>query len=174
MVLAACIAATFFHGSPEAGGASLTNGITKVVIVRHAEKDTVGTNPHLTMAGRARAGRLARMLADEPVSVLISSDRARTIETLEPLAAATGLTMTIVPVGRGGAAGHARDLADTIKANPGGTIVVSNHSDVIPVLIRELGVDEQFRIPDTAYDRIFIVILGRGETGAFIRMRFGM
>ncbi len=146
--------------------------ITKVVIVRHGEKDTIGTNPHLTAAGIERAGRLARMLADEPVSLLVSSDRARTRETLAPLAEQTGLTVTIVPVGRGSGE-HARNLADTIKAHPGGTIVVSNHSDVIPLLIRELGMDEEILIPDTEYERIFIVFLDAGGRAILLRLRYG-
>lgn len=146
--------------------------ITKIVIVRHGEKDTIGTNPHLTAAGIERAGRLARMLADEMVSLLISSDRARTRETLAPLAEQTGLTVTIVPVGSGSGE-HAHNLADTIRAHSGGTIVVSNHSDVIPLLIRELGINEEILIPDTEYERIFIVFLDADGRATLLKLRYG-
>jgi phosphohistidine phosphatase SixA len=172
LALAAFLAAACIPPGPEPPAGRPGDGVTTVVIVRHAEKDTAGIDPHLTPAGKERARRLARMLADEPVRMLMSSDRARTRETLEPLSALTGLMVTAVPVG-GGAGKHARDLADSIRAHPGGTVVVSNHSDVIPTLLRELGVEEEIRIPDNEYERIFIVILGPGETVTFFRMRFG-
>ncbi len=172
VVLVALLAAGPFHGRCVAGDTSRAGEITKVVIVRHAEKDTVGPDPRLTAAGRNRAGRLARILADEPVSMLISSDRARTIETLEPLSAKTGLGVTTIPV-RGGPAGHAAELADSIRAHPGGTIVVSNHSNVIPEILHDLGVDGEIRIPDDEYERIFIVVLVPGRDATLLMMRFG-
>ncbi len=173
VLFVALLAAGAFSARCEAGDTSRAGQTTKIVIVRHAEKDTVGPNPHLTAAGRKRAGRLARMLADEPVSMLISSDRARTIETLEPLSAMTGIGVTTIPV-RGGPAGHAAELADSIRAHPGGTIVVSNHSNVIPDILRDLGVGGDILIPDEEYDRLFIVFLGSGVSAGLFMMRFDM
>jgi len=155
-----------------AEGAPPGDVVTKVIVVRHAEKDTAGTNPHLTEAGKERARMLARMLADEPVTALVSSDRARTIETLGPLSEFTLLPVTIVPV-KNGREEHAADLADSIRARAGGTIVVSNHSDVIPILLRELGVEEEVAIPDSEYGRIFIVFLDSTRSTVFFRLRYG-
>ncbi|HLB01460.1 MAG TPA: histidine phosphatase family protein [Bacteroidota bacterium] len=169
ILLIGILAAGFLNKS--AGGLPGGDTVTTVVIVRHAEKDASGPNPRLTEAGRKRAARLARILADEPVSLLVSSDRARTTETLEPLAARTGLPLTIVPVGSGRDE-HAKNLADTIRAHPGGTIVVSNHSDVIPLLLRELGVTGTISIPDTEYGKLFIIILGPGGSATVLRLRY--
>jgi len=172
-VFALFLAAACFHTVSRGQDADAGVVVTKVVIVRHAEKDTVGPNPHLTPAGRKRAARLARMLADEPVGLLVSSDRARTIETLGPLAELKHLDILTVPAA-GGAPAHARALADTIRAHPGGTIVVSNHSNVIPLILKELGAEGEFTVPDDEYDRIFILFLGGSGKTTLFRMRFEM
>ncbi|MBX3289438.1 MAG: histidine phosphatase family protein [Acidobacteria bacterium] len=71
--------------------------ITRIYLVRHGQSDGNaqgrfgghGPTP-LSELGKAQADVTARLLADEGVSVIYSSDLARAIQTAEPLAELTG------------------------------------------------------------------------------------
>ena len=59
-------------------------GVTKIFIVRHAEKET-GNNPVLTAAGNARAGDLMQRLKDEGIQKIYVSQYKRTQNTGDSL-----------------------------------------------------------------------------------------
>ncbi len=69
----------------------------QVLLVRHAlptrTESGAGSDPELTEAGREQARRLPSALARYPVSRLVSSPQRRAVQTAEPVAAATGLTI---------------------------------------------------------------------------------
>src|SRR3954453_2542467 len=73
-----------------------------VLIVRHAEKAAApAQDPPLTAAGNQRAGELARVAgawtaAGAPIRALFASEVQRTQQTLLPLAATSGLKITVV------------------------------------------------------------------------------
>ena len=54
-------------------------------------------DPALTVLGREQAERLAAWLAFEPIDRVLSSPQRRAIETAEPIAAAHGLEVEVVP-----------------------------------------------------------------------------
>jgi broad specificity phosphatase PhoE len=70
--------------------------------VRHAEPERIAggsgvpANPRLTERGREQAQRLADWLAHEHVDVVLSSPQLRAQETAAPVAAAHGLTISIM------------------------------------------------------------------------------
>lgn len=74
-----------------------------LVLVRHAEPvrltsaDTGGApaDPSLTTLGRTQSQRLAEWLAHERFDVLLTSSKARAIETAVPVAEALGITTVI-------------------------------------------------------------------------------
>ena len=64
---------------------------TTIILVRHAEKDTVGgTNPPLSGEGNARAKRLAASFPNVVPDEFYATPFIRTVSTLKPWADAVG------------------------------------------------------------------------------------
>ena len=75
---------------------------TYVLLIRHGENDWVGENRlagrtpgvHLNDTGRSQARRIAETLAEQEISAVYSSPLERCIETAQPVAELSGLTLT--------------------------------------------------------------------------------
>ncbi len=70
-----------------------TSAQTTVIMLRHADRIGDALNDR----GRARAQNLPAALSDYQIDAIYSPDIARNLETAEPLSAATGLPVTIIP-----------------------------------------------------------------------------
>ena len=69
--------------------------ITRIIIVRHAEKNKDGSdNPSLSAEGKLRAERLNKMLSEFKIDKLYATPYARTNETLQPIAIARKIQIT--------------------------------------------------------------------------------
>ena len=62
-----------------------------VILVRHAERQSSGSDPSLTAAGKRRAALLATMFAGAEVTAIFTSGAGRTKQTAAPLAAKVGV-----------------------------------------------------------------------------------
>ena len=145
-----------------------------VYLVRHAEKGTEPANdPPLTEAGQARAQALAVALSDAGVRSIVTTQLLRTRETARPLAEKLGLTARVVGV-TGAAREHARAVAEAVKGEPAGAVLVVGHSNTVPLIIEALGGPVLPAICDAAYANLYIlqlwadgkVTLARAEYGA--------
>lgn len=122
-----------------------------IVVVRHAEKGD-GDDPDLTDAGRARAERLASLLADLPVAVVFATEYRRTQATVAPFCRAHRLAPEVVP------ARETAALVRAIRAAGARTaVLVAGHSNTIPPLLQQLGVPGEIAIGDDEYDDVFVV-----------------
>ena len=130
---------------------------TTVILVRHAEKADVETDPPLTEAGQARAKRLAAMLARSGVTSIYTTPYTRTRSTAAPVAAALSLT----PIEAKTGATYAEDMAATLRALPAGsTALVVGHSNSTTSVMKALGIANAPAIDDkTEFDKIFILTL---------------
>ena len=158
--------------APPAGDPDKSGSATTVIIVRHSEKDTVGTDPHLSEAGKRRAESLSRMLAEMRIDALIVSPRLRTQETLAPVAESMDLPLTVIPL-EGGLYAHVGALIDTIRTSyTGRTVLVASHSNVIPLLLKGFGIEADIEIADDEYDNVFIVTtpFQNGAAPTMVRM----
>lgn len=129
--------------------------VTKIFIVRHAEKEA-GKDPLLTAAGNARAGDLMRVLQNEGIQKIYVSQFRRTQNTGDSLR----LQLKIDTV---------HYAADTVCDNLinaiiehsdfGKTILIIGHSNTIPQIIRKLGVTDYpyGDLPDNEFDNLFMV-----------------
>ena len=144
--------------------------VTTVIVVRHAEKaGTTGDVP-LSDSGRARARELARVLGSAGVTAIYDTQYLRTQQTAEPLAAA----LKLEPVVAGTTATYAADLAREIeKSHAGGTVVVISHSNLVPDLLRALGISTPPPIADTQYDDLFVVTRVDGAPAKLVALRYG-
>ena len=145
-------------------------GVTKIFIVRHAEKET-GKDPLLTEAGNTRAGDLMRALQNEGIQKIYVSQYKRTQNTGDSLR----LQLKIDTV---------HYLADTLCDNLintimehsdfGKTILIIGHSNTLPQIIRKLGVTDYpyGDIPDNEFDNLFLVTYKK-EKARLKKMRYG-
>jgi len=148
------------EGTAQAGEA------TTVFLVRHAERaDDDPRDPHLSETGRERAAALAGLLGHAGVTHLFASEYRRTIETLEPLAARTGVEIVVTPAREG------ERLSKALRALPGGSVaVVAGHSNTVPELVRGLGGSlTETTLDEAQYDRLFVVLLSSDPEAAAIR-----
>jgi broad specificity phosphatase PhoE len=142
-----------------------------VYVVRHAERADGGmppagvtkADPPLSDAGRARAEKLASMLAVSGVTAIFATEFVRTQQTAAPLAAALKLKTVVMP--SSGTAG----LVARLKADHRNDIVlIVGHSNSLPEIITALG-GPRVTIADDEYDKLFIVV---PATGAMTVIRY--
>ncbi|HKV99648.1 MAG TPA: phosphoglycerate mutase family protein [Vicinamibacterales bacterium] len=135
-----------------------------VYVVRHAERADGGMppagvakpDPPLSEAGKARADKLASMLAISGVTAIYVTEYVRTQQTAAPLAAALKLRPAVIP-----SSGTA-DLVARLKADHRNDIVlVVGHSNSVPEIIKALG-GPPVTIADDEYDKLFIVVPATG------------
>jgi len=140
--------------------------------MRHAEKDSadVSKDPPLSAAGIARAQELARVLADANVSAIYTTPYKRTETTVVPLAAALGIKPIVVP----SAKTYVADVVAAIRTkHVGNTVVVVGHSNTTPEVMRALGIADPPKIPDSQYDDLFVVTIGKGLRPQVVKLRYG-
>ena len=148
---------------------------TTIILVRHAEKDTMKTDPPLTATGRARARLLARILGLSGAHSTHSTQYRRTVETVAPLDSALGIANEVIPANPDSLEAYASALVGhLLTIHKGETTVVSSHSNVLPMLIRAFGVTTPVMIDDRDYDNLFVITVdGRAEP-AFAHLQMGL
>jgi broad specificity phosphatase PhoE len=133
---------------------SMASAQPVVVIVRHGEKATNGgSDPDLSLAGRARADALSRILKDSGITAIFTTEFKRTQETAAPTATSTHVTPTVV------AANDTASLVAKLHQVSGNALVVG-HGDTISNIIKALGISVPVNIPDADYSELLIVTLG--------------
>jgi broad specificity phosphatase PhoE len=150
---------------------------TVVVVVRHAEVDADGNpDPNLSLLGRERAARLARMLNDvgikdsastnRGVDAIYASELRRTQQTAGPLAESLSLPINIL------AAAGWSELGDRLKSEQQGKVVlVVGHSNTVPTLVESL-TGEKVTIAETEFDHLYIVFAPRLSRTRLLHLRF--
>ena len=126
-------------------------------LVRHAEKEPAGEDPGLSPEGAARAGRLAELLADEPVARVYVTDTRRARDTAAPSAARDGVTIEVYDPRK------LSELAALLRERRETALVVG-HSNTTDELAVALGGESAGPMPDHEYDRIYAVDLVDGST----------
>jgi broad specificity phosphatase PhoE len=139
-----------------------------VFLVRHAERAdsgagvattsmTMGADPDLSEAGRARAESLAAMLKDATLTAIIATEYKRTQQTAAPLAKALGVTVTTIK------ANEPAEVIKAVKAATGNVLIVG-HSNTMPDIIKALGAPPPAAIADNEYDNLFVLTVGTTTT----------
>jgi broad specificity phosphatase PhoE len=127
--------------------------ITKVILVRHAEKADDGTrNPSLSEAGKTRAKRLAEMLKDIKIDEAYSTPYKRTTETITPICLANQITIQSYD------AFKPTNIEEAVKNGSGKTIIVAGHSNTVPFLVNTLIKEEKFtEMDESDYGKLWIL-----------------
>lgn len=137
-----------------------SDSITTVILVRHAEKDFAADgDPVLTEKGAARAQRLAEILKNQPVDAVYSTPFKRTRQTVEPVASQKTLeVINYNPF-------KLEEVIEIIEANKGKTLLISGHSNTVPLILNMMIDEDKYRqLDESDYDNLYIVsYLGKGE-----------
>ena len=160
---------------PSAPSCALAQGFpAMVILVRHAEKATVGgIDPSLSDAGQARAKALAAAIADAHVTAIITTSFKRTFETAEPFAAAAGITIEKVSV-TGDAAANLAAVAAAVRKHAGEVVLVVGHSNTVPAIVNALGGPKLPDICDASYATLFTLVPSKdGKSAQVVRAKYG-
>jgi phosphohistidine phosphatase SixA len=144
---------------------------TVIVIVRHGEIDAAAdADPGLSVDGRERAARLARMLSQaQPVrgiDAIFASELRRTQQTVIPLSEVLALPVNVVP-----SAGWAELPQKILREHRGEYVLVAGNANTIPALIRSL-TGEQVALREDEYDAMFVVFAPQVSKRKVVRLRY--
>jgi phosphohistidine phosphatase SixA len=131
-----------------------------VFLVRHGERAdggvppagmTAPADPDLSAEGRARAERLAQMLAQAGITKIFVTEFKRTQQMGSPLAIRLGLTP------ERSLSKDVPGLVKQIATSKDDVVLVIGHNTSVPAVITELG-GPTVAIPDTDYGNVFVFV----------------
>lgn len=145
----------FFNKSNAQNGSEAV----QLIILRHAEKEqSDNADPDLSATGKQRAERLAAMLKDVAVDELYATNYKRTMQTLTPLAEAKQLKVNSYNPGQ------LQELANTLSAKKGKTIVIAGHANTSPELVNLLQKENRYTsLAENEFGKIWILTLSNGK-----------
>ena len=122
----------------------------RVVLIRHAEPLTGGSDPSLSPAGIVRATELVHVLEEANVAKIVVSELQRSQQTAADLATHLGITPVIVT---------ALDIAAIVDeiTTAAGLVLVIGHTNTVPDVIAQLGAGTISPIAHDDFDNMFIV-----------------
>jgi broad specificity phosphatase PhoE len=147
---------------------------TVVIVVRHADKDTIPKDdPPLTAAGVVRAKALAGVLEHAAVRAVITTQLVRSQQTARPLADLRRLALITVPRGDD-IAGHASAVAAEVQRHRGETVLVVGHGETVGAIIAALGGPHIAEICANEYSNLYTLVLDdRNKVARFIQSTYG-
>ena len=174
MVATTFVATTFVATTLVTTPLAAQNGPAMVILVRHAEKATVGgADPSLSEVGQIRAKALAVALADAGVTSIVTTTYKRTSETADTVAAERHLTPERIAIA-GTTAAHVEAVAAAVRKHVGDVVLVVGHSNTIPAIVTALGGPKLPELCDANYATLFIMELGtNGAPARVVRTRYG-
>ncbi len=145
---------------------------TVVFIVRHAEVEAAAADPdpNLSVDGRERAARLAKMLSQaQPVrgiDAIFASEYRRTHQTVTPLSETLALPVNLVP------SATWSDLTRRItRGHRGEYVLVCGNLNTVPQLVKSL-TGQNVTLREDEYDAMFIVFVPQISKKRVVRVRY--
>lgn len=136
-----------------------------IYLVRHAEKQLIGDDPELSVAGTVRAKKLAQILEKSDIRHIFSTNTIRTKATAQPLASALGLEIEVYDPKEHDA------LVKELRSREGNILVVGHSNTIQHVANYFVGEGEKYpELHDIEYDFIFEVVLD-SDRGSSVRRK---
>jgi len=157
------VAAVLLGGLAIAAPSSVSPTKGVIILVRHAERAPLTSpddDPPLTAEGKARAQRLAALLAKAEIRAVFTTRFRRTQETAKPLADLLQLT----PIEESDTV----QLIAKLRTHGDETVLVVGHSDTVPDVIKAFG-GPTVTIADDAFDDLFVL---SPATGTITRLKY--
>ena len=136
--------------------------LSTFILIRHAEKGKDDPrDPSLSEEGQERAKKLAALLSNTSVDVVLSTPYKRTRQTVQLLAEQKSLEVTDYDP-------RDREIVNKlVEQYQGKTAVISGHSNTTPFYVNQLLGESAFeQLQEDEYDKIFLVsftALGEGK-----------
>lgn len=150
-----------------------TANSTTVIVIRHAERDTISAaDPPLSAAGEARAALLARMFGDHQnvgrLDAIYVTATLRSRSTAAPLAGKLG----IVPIVAG--ADDPKALARRVlRENSGRRVLVIGHVNTVPDIVAALtGRNDIPKIDERDFGEMYVVSVPRIGRANLVRLSY--
>ncbi len=148
--------------------AAQKDSITKVFIIRHAEKADDGSkDPPLSEAGKSRAAALAKTLSKTKVHGIYSTPYKRTRETVGVLSAQTGVSVeNYDPM-------DVEAIRLLLHNQKGKTLVFAGHTNTVPLILNKLTQSTSYKnLPETDYDNIWVLFLKDTELVDLVQLTY--
>ena len=148
---------------------SFAQETTTFILVRHAEKASDGTSdPSLTEEGMARANNILSMFQQSEITTIYSTNYKRTKMTVAPLAEAKKMGIEIYDPR------HLKEFSlKLLGDNPGGTVIISGHSNTTPTLANLLLGEEKFeQFEDDDYGNLLIISTNSNSNAKLLLLRY--
>lgn len=144
---------------------------TVVMVVRHGETEaSTDADPGLSVDGRERAARLARLLSQarpvRGVDAIFTSESRRTQQTATPLSETLALPVNVVPSGTWG-----KLPRKILSEHRGEYLLVAGNSNTVPSLVEALS-GETITMREDEYDALFIVFVPQISKPRVVRIRY--
>ncbi|RAI95409.1 phosphoglycerate mutase family protein [Algoriphagus yeomjeoni] len=138
-----------------------------IYIVRHAEKQLTGNDPELSVAGAARAGKLAQILSDKNITHVFSTDYKRTKMTATKTANEAGVQIeTYEPKNHD-------VLVEQIRNIEGNVLVVGHSNTVGQIANYFVGDGVKYEdLNDSEYNFIYVVKIGKDGNSSVARKTY--
>ncbi|MCH5720132.1 SixA phosphatase family protein [Niabella hibiscisoli] len=148
--------------------AAQKDSITRVFIIRHAEKADEGSkDPSLSVIGKSRAAALAKILSKTKIDAIYSTPYKRTRETVAALSAQSGIPITDYnPM-------YMDTIASLVSGNRGKTLVFVGHSNTVPLILNRLTKTKEYKdLPETEFDNMWILSLKGTELVDLVHLAY--
>jgi broad specificity phosphatase PhoE len=148
--------------------AAQKDSITKVFIIRHAEKADDGSkDPPLSGPGKIRAAALAKTLSKTPVHGIYSTPYKRTRETVAVISAQSGIAIeNYNPM-------DVEAIHSLVLSQKGKTLVLVGHSNTVPLILNKLTQSTVYKnLPETEFDNIWLLLLKGTELVDLIHLTY--
>ena len=150
-------------------GAVAQSSVTTFILIRHAEKVLdKSDDPPLSPEGEVLAKMLISVLKKTKIDAIYSTRFKRTMSTVSPLATSKGLDVKVYEPFKD------TPIEEILKKHPGGTIVISGHSNSIPWIANLLLGKKEFEdFNEDDYGNMLIVdVVTKGKVAKVTWLRY--
>ena len=150
-----------------------TANSTIVIVIRHAEKDSISAvDPPLSAAGEARAALLERMFGQPQggghLDAIYISSALRNRLTAAPLAAQLGIVPIVVPTDDPKGLAHR-----VVRENRGKRVMVIGHANTVPEIVAALsGRSDIPQLDEKEFGTMYIVTVPRIGRANVLRLSY--
>lgn len=145
-------------------------GNTVVIVVRDAEAQPGdGPDPNLSLAGKERAARLARVWgqgAAQKIDAVFAADTRRAQQTVAPLAEALGLPINVTPTA------NWDELIERLQRDHRGHVLLLVSQPALASNVLEELANSDVKIGDADYDVMHIIFLPRIARTRLLSLRY--
>ena len=148
---------------------STTDGLTTMILVRHAEKVDDSRDPDLSEAGYDRAENLAEIFNKLSFDAVYSTDFIRTRETANPIDESNNLSIQSYDPQN-----PLLEVEKWIEMHQGETILVSGHSNSTPTFANTILGENHFdgSFDESDYGNILIITISGDEEKKLLHLRY--